>query len=171
MIKIKIVTIFCVILITTLLANEKFNRDEQIQPTLYSTTISGPACVQLYDCIEKYAKKYDIPLKYAYNVAYCETRYQGPMHWEYDPSQTSCVGAVGPMQIMPTTACFINKEKNVSVEKLKTNIDYNVETSMKYIRYLKDRFHSWGVVFGYYNTGRPIVNDYARNVINRELNF
>ena len=171
MVKIKIITVFCVLLITSLLANVKYNRDHQPQPILTSNSISGPPCIQLFDAIEKYAKKYNIPLQYAYNVAYCETRYHGPMHWDYDPHKTSCAGAVGPMQIIPSTAGFINKEKNVSSEKLKNNLDYNVETSMKYIRYLKDRYHSWDIVFGYYNTGRPIVNDYARNVINRELNF
>ena len=44
--------------------------------------------------------------RYAYGIAYAETRYKGPFHWNYNPAQTSCVGAEGPMQIMLSTAIF-----------------------------------------------------------------
>jgi hypothetical protein len=34
------------------------------------------------------------------------------------------------------------------------------------LRRLKNKYGDWKVVFGCYNTGRPIVNDYAHKVYN-----
>jgi len=65
------------------------------------------------------------------------------------------------MQVMPATAKFINK-KSVSSNKLRNDLELNVETSMKLLGYLYGRYSDWGVVCGCYNTGRPIVNGYAQ---------
>ena len=69
---------------------------------------TSPTSLKMYELIEKYSEEYKVPKHIAYNVAFLETRYQGPFHWNYIPSKTSPVGAVGPMQIMPSTAKFIN---------------------------------------------------------------
>ena len=120
----------------------------------------------MYDCIEKYSTKYNIPKRFAYGVAYKETRYQGPFHWKYTPDKTSCAGAVGPMQIMLATAKAMWKGTTISETKLRTDIEFNVETSMKLLRHLKDVYGDWKLVFGCYNTGKPIVNQYALDVYN-----
>ncbi len=133
-------------------------------------TQNEPPCLQMYHCIREYADTFDIPLKYAFGIAYAETRYGGPFDWKYNPAQTSCVGAVGPMQIMPSTARWINKDQ-VSVEFLRTNIKYNVYTSMKLLRKLYNLRHDWKLVFGEYNTGRPCVNGYAEKVFNHKINW
>jgi hypothetical protein len=122
-----------------------------------------PPCIRMYNSIEKYSKKYKIPRKYAFGIAYKETTYLGPDHKDYNHSQTSSAGALGPMQIMPTTAEMVNG-KRVESTKLKNDIEYNVETSMKILRKLKDRHKNWKIVFGAYNTGRPIINRYAEQV-------
>jgi soluble lytic murein transglycosylase-like protein len=124
-----------------------------------------PPCIQMQHYIRKYAKEYNVPLNYAFGVASCETSYDGPLDWSYNPAQTSCAGAVGPMQVMPATASFVWKEK-VSADKLKNDIRFNVETSMKYVAYLYNRYRDWPTVFGCYNTGRPMINEYARKVVN-----
>lgn len=121
--------------------------------------------IQMYFAIKKYAKEFNIPEQYAFGIAYVETGYRGPLHFEYDHKQTSSVGALGPMQVMPMTAKFINGTKPTN-EKLKGDIDYNVRTSMKLLRWLKDKYGSWLLVFGCYNTGYPKVNDYAYKVYN-----
>jgi hypothetical protein len=118
------------------------------------SSIQSPTSMKMYELIEKYS---DI----AYNVAYMETRYLGPFHWKYNPYQESFAGAVGPMQIMPTTSDYINKV-NYSKKRLTTDIELNVETSMKLLNRLYSRYKDWSIVCGCYNTGRPIVNDYAR---------
>lgn len=111
--------------------------------------------------IEKYAHLYNIPFKYAYGIAYAETRFCGPLHWNYKHDLVSSAGAVGPMQVMYTTAQTMWPDSNFSLETLRTDIDFNVSTSMKLLRYLYNMYGDWKLVFGAYNTGQPCVNDYA----------
>jgi soluble lytic murein transglycosylase-like protein len=66
---------------------------------------------------------------------------------------------------MPATAKLING-RSIPNQTLKTDIELNVKTSMKLLRRLKNKYGDWKVVFGCYNTGRPIVNDYAHKVYN-----
>lgn len=117
--------------------------------------------MSVYESIEKYSEEYNIPKHIAYNIAYKETRYKGPFDWNYNPHQSSFAGAQGPMQVMPSTARGINKNY-VSPEDLRNDIELNISTSMKLLRKLYDTHGNWGLVCGYYNTGRPIINDYAR---------
>jgi len=119
-----------------------------------------PVSLKMYHLIEKYSDEYGIPKYIAYNVSYKETSYRGPFDWSYEPDLVSYAGAVGPMQVMPSTANFINNRK-IDKELLRTDMELNIMSSMKYLRYLKDRYKSWDIVCGYYNTGRPIINDYA----------
>lgn len=130
----------------------------------------SPPSLQMYKYIKAYADTFDIPVRYAFGVAYCETRYGGPFHWRYNPAQTSPTGAEGPMQILLSTARYLNKD-GVSRERLRTDIKYNVKTSLGYVRRLYNRYKSWPIVFGYYNTGYPRVNDYARKVVNFKINW
>lgn len=127
---------------------------------------SSPPCLLMYDAIERYAEEYKIPKRFAYGIAYKETRYQGPFHWEYNPQRTSSAGALGPMQIMPSTARLMWKGKNITDKMIISDIDFNVKTSMKLLRHLYDRYRDWKIVFGCYNTGKPLVNQYAIDVFN-----
>ena len=130
----------------------------------------SPPSLQMYKYIKAYADTFDIPVRYAFGVAYAETRYSGPFHWKYNPAQTFPTGAEGPMQILLSTARYLNKD-GVSRERLRTDIEYNVKTSLGYVRRLYNRYKSWPIVFGYYNTGYPRVNDYARRVVNFKINW
>jgi len=131
-----------------------------------TVTVADPPSIQMYYYIEKYAKEYDIPINYAYGIAYKESRYGGPWQWSYNHKLTSKAGALGPMQIIPSTAAFINDEKVTKAMKfkLKNDIEYNVRTSMKLLRYLRDHYDTWKEAIGCYNTGSPIVNKYAMSV-------
>jgi hypothetical protein len=132
---------------------------------------TSPPCLQMYYCIEKYAREYDIPLDYAYGIAYCETRYEGPFDWDYDQAQGSSAGAVGPMQIMPQYADPYIDEEGWTRNDLMTDIEMNVKVSMRMLRKLKNIHGDWLLVFGAYNTGRPMINDYARRVYNYKPKF
>ena len=135
-------------------------------PVKREITTTSPPCLQMFYAIEKYAPKYDIPKKYAYGIAYNETRYEGPFQWTYNHKLTSSVGAEGPMQIMPSTAKMLFPEREITSEDLRTDIDFNVECSMKLLKRLHDTYGDWKLAFGYYNTGTPLVNEYAMNVYN-----
>ena len=127
---------------------------------------SSPPCLLMYDAIERYAEEYRIPKRFAYGIAFKETRYQGPFHWKYDPERISSAGALGPMQIMPSTARLMWKGKKISDRMIMSDLDFNVMTSMKLLRHLYDRYGDWKIVFGCYNTGKPLVNQYAIDVFN-----
>lgn len=138
-----------------------FKTDFSVSKSQYEQQIP---CVALNDAILKYSKKYGIPLNIAYNVARLETGYLGPLHFNYSHTQTSSVGAVGPMQIMPKTANWIRPKYGkgkVNSKELLSNIDMNVETSMMLLRNRYELRKNWKIVLGEYNTGYPIVNDYA----------
>ena len=74
------------------------------------------------------------------------------------------------MQILLSTARYLNKD-NVSRIRLRTDLKYNIRTSMGYLRRLHNKYKDWSIVFGYYNTGYPRVNDYALRVVNHKLNW
>ncbi len=131
------------------------------------TDVNTPISIAMYDYIDKYSDKYDIPKHIAFNVAYLETKYCGPFHWRYNHKQKSSVGAVGPMQIMYDTANDIHKQK-VSKIKLMTDLKFNIKTSMMLLSKKYKRYKSWALACGYYNTGRPIVNDYALYCVNNK---
>lgn len=131
---------------------------------------STPPEIRMFYAIEKYAEYYGIPKKYAYGIAYAETSYEGPFHENYNHKQVSYAGAVGPMQIMPSTAKLMWPDLNITQARL-FNIGFNVHTSMKLLRDLHDRYKNWKLVFGCYNTGRPIVNRYAEKVYNHKIKF
>lgn len=136
----------------------------------FSVNVLDPPCIQVYDCIEFYADSFNIPKQYAYGVASLETGYNGPFHWKYKNDQISCTGALGPMQVLKSTAQWVNKDQ-VSKERLLHDIKYNVKTSMKYLKMLHNQYKNWKIVFGYYNTGYPIVNGYAEKVYNHKINW
>jgi soluble lytic murein transglycosylase-like protein len=133
-------------------------------------TITDPPCMQMYFHIEQYADSFNVPKRYAYGVAAAETGYRGPFHWKYNHAQGSSAGALGPMQVMLETARRNNKD-NVSRERLRNDIEYNVMTSMKVLRKLYNIYGDWKVVFGCYNTGRPCVNGYAQRVYSHQINW
>jgi soluble lytic murein transglycosylase-like protein len=144
--------------------------DEETSPVLvdYPIDSESPPCVQMFYSIEKYAEEYNIPKNFAYGVAYKETRYEGPFDWGYNHSQTSSAGALGPMQVMFSTAKLVFPKEDFTSEKLKNDIDFNVRCSMKLLRVLYDKYRDWKIVFGAYNTGKPLVNQYAMDVYNHK---
>lgn len=147
------------------------NENYSIEVASSDINMSAPPCLRMYDAIIKYADRYNIPKTYAFGIAYAETRYEGPFDWNYRHTQTSCVGAIGPMQIMPSTAKLMWKNLNFTNAYLKSNIEFNVHTSMKLLRKLHDRYGDWKIVFGCYNTGKPMVNDYAVKVYNHKIHW
>ena len=126
----------------------------------------APPRIQMYDYLKKYSEQYDVPFRIAMGVARKETQYHGPFHWQYNPKLTSSAQAYGAMQIQVPTANFIwGGKKKITSKKLLTDLELNVETSMKLLAYLKKRYGGWDVALGCYNTGQPIVNSYALDIM------
>ena len=49
--------------------------------------------------------------------------------------------------------------------------DLTSDDEMKLLQKLKNKYGSWEVAFGVYNTGRPMVNQYAMDVYRFEPNW
>jgi soluble lytic murein transglycosylase-like protein len=169
-IKIGIVAVLSAATTFTVTVDEEQPKETQKTRTFKASQQNIPPCMQMYNCIKQYADTFNIPLRYAFGVASIETGYKGPFHWSYNHAQGSSAGALGPMQIMLATARSNNND-NVSRERLRNDIEYNVRTSMKVLRKLYNKYKDWKIVFGCYNTGRPCVNGYSHKVYNHKINW
>jgi len=121
---------------------------------------TGTISLQMYESIEHWSDSFDVPKYIAYNVAYLETGYRGPFDFDYNPYQTSHMGAQGPMQII-TRWAHPYAGRRLSDKELKTNIDLNVKISMQMLRRWYSIHRDWTLACGAYNSGQPIRNDYA----------
>lgn len=82
------------------------------------------ACLNFF---KKYADKYDFDWLMLAALAFQEST--------IDQSKRSHAGAIGVMQILPTTA----KDKNVNIPDI-NNADQNIHAGTKYIRFMMDRY-------------------------------
>jgi soluble lytic murein transglycosylase-like protein len=123
-----------------------------------------PESIKLFNYIIKYAKEYAVPVNIAFGIAYKESGYKGPLHVNYNPKLTSKSKAYGPMQIKLGTANTIS-EKRITKSELLNNTELNVRLSMKLLSKLKEQYGTWKLALGAYNTGKPVVNQYAKNIV------
>ena len=121
--------------------------------------------LQVYHAINKYAIKYSIPYKIAFGVARKETGYRGPTDLTYTYLQTSSTGAEGAMQFIPSTIRWLTNNDKLTKKQIRRNVDMNVKQSMNYLNLLFNRYKDWHISLGYYNTGYPIINKYATDII------
>lgn len=113
----------------THLGNVILNR--YMKSTKYITdSLSGEEIQKFRQAIElfkKYGKEYNFDYLMLAALAYQESR--------IDQSARSHVGAVGVMQILPTTA----SDKNVSIPDIE-KIEPNIHAGTKYLRFMADRY-------------------------------
>ena len=118
-------------------------------------------CHRMFYLIETYSDSFGVPKHIAYNVAYKETRYRGPLDTTYNPYLTSKAGAVGAMQIMPRYASYFAGFP-VTKKQVMHDLELNVWLSMKILSQHYKAYKDWTLACGTYNTGRPILNGYAK---------
>jgi len=163
--KTKNVFLFSILTMSLIVMISYFTEQKHVQKDYIYINGTGsenslPVSLKMYEIIEELSTKYKIPKHIAYNVAYMETRYRGPFDWKYNPYLTSSAGAEGPMQIITRYAHrFVGR--TVTPKELRTDLEMNVEVSMKMLKKLYGMYGRWDLVLGYYNTGYPQVNEYA----------
>lgn len=81
----------------------------------------------LLEMFRKYGKQYDIPWLLLAALAYQESK--------LDQSVTSSAGAVGVMQIKPSTA----EGKPIEIHGVEKSADRNIEAGTKYLRFIADK--------------------------------
>jgi len=107
---------------------ERYLEDtEYVQGALASEELEKLEAVQ--DYFKTYAKRYDFDWLMLLALAYQESR--------LEPKARSSSGAVGIMQIKPSTA----RDKNVNIRDV-TKIENNIHAGVKYLRFIRDRYFS-----------------------------
>lgn len=90
----------------------------------------------------------------------------------FSSSAISNKGAVGFMQILPSTAEWVCKINSIDYkEELLTDYKYNVDLGCKYLKYLLSKFElKWAIVA--YNAGENNVSEWiAKNISFDEIPF
>ena len=117
------------------------------------------------DLFKKYSDMYDFDFLMTAALAYQES--------QLDHSKKSHVGAVGIMQLLPSTAA----DKNVGIPELEI-LENNVHAGHKYLRFVQDRYFSspeisildkYLMSFAAYNAGPAKINKLRREAASRGL--
>jgi len=124
----------------------------------------SPESYQVYIFINTYCKLYDVPVKYAYRVASLETGWLNPFQLKYNAYRVSLTDALGPMQVLLSTAKDVWKDDSIMRNKLLYDIEFNIKTSIKYQQQLYSQYNDWKIVYSIYNSGYADLNDYAKTV-------
>ena len=115
----------------TLLGNIVFKR--YLETNKWARSAMSPEELQKKEKVEalfkKYADKYDFDYLMIVAQAYQES--------QLDHSRRSPTGAVGIMQLLPSTAA----DKNVNIPEI-DNLENNIHAGVKYLRFLQDRYFS-----------------------------
>ena len=162
--KLKFLFVFSLFLTAyTILSFNLKNEPKTLNEELYEIGSNETAlpCERMYYLIETYSDSFCVPKYIAYGVAYKETRYRGPLDTLYNPKLTSRAGAVGAMQIMPRYASYF-AERPVTKNELMHDLETNVWLSMKILSQHYERYKNWALACGAYNTGKPVLNKYAK---------
>ena len=104
--------------------------------------------------VEKYCERYGVDERLAYSVMKAESN--------FDPFAVSQKGAVGLMQIMPSTALSVCSELGMDGFDL-TNAEDNIRIGIYYLHYLGERFDQTDLVILAYNAGEGNVRNWLKN--------
>lgn len=129
--------------------------------------VLAPKSIQLYYYTKRYCSEYNVPETIAFNVAKLETGYDGPMDLQYNPEQISSGNALGAYQVLLGTGrdMYEGKRHELTRNILLKDLKLNTKLAIKYLRYLYDIYGNWTIACGFYNTGYPIINSYARAAV------
>jgi hypothetical protein len=155
----KIILLICVCIVGFYVYSQYSVEPEPITPVKPKTNAE-----RLHDAIVLFADSFNIPLHVAFNMAYLETTYRGPLDSTYDHRKTSRCGAVGAMQIMPKYASY-HAGFPVTKQELRDSIELNVYISMKIMASNYAKTKSWTKSAGKYHTGKACVDTYAKKAV------
>jgi membrane-bound lytic murein transglycosylase D len=105
-----------------------------------------------FNVIDGILTKYGLP---------CELKYLAVIESELKPTAKSWVGAVGPWQLMPTTARQLGLKVSRRYDERK-NYAKSTVAAAKYLRSLYNQFGDWLLVIAAYNGGDGSVSNAIR---------
>ncbi len=128
------------------------------------------------DIVNRYAALYDLPEHFVYAVIKAESG--------FDEDAISPVGAVGLMQIMPSTFVWLTELTGEEIDAKKlSDPEVNIRYGCFYLRYLWDIYEDKTLTLAAYNAGMGNVKKWldeglteipfeeTKNYINRVLRF
>ena len=105
------------------------------------------------EIVEKYATQYNVPAYIVFAIIDTESN--------FDENANSSAGAMGLMQMMPSTFEWLTSADHLGENLLSDNL-YDPEVSIRYgtyyLRYLFEKFYNWNTVFAAYNAGEGNVS-------------
>ena len=112
--------------------------------------------IKYKDIVVGVSEKYDLEPALVYAVIKAES--------DFEKDASSSVGALGLMQILPSTAKWIAEEKDEAFKKENLfSAEVNIEYGCFYLRYLFDKFDDLDIVVCAYNAGETKVRDWIEN--------
>jgi len=102
-----------------------------LQNTKWARNATSAADMKRFEEVSKYFKKYAAEYKFEWLLLVA----QGYQESGLDQSIRSPVGAIGVMQVMPTTA----RDRNVNIHDI-DKIESNIHAGTKYMRFLVDQY-------------------------------
>lgn len=113
------------------------------------------------------------PLKYKNDINTCSENYEVDkaliasiicVESSYIKEAKSSKGAVGLMQIMPTTAKWICEQNNLDFKEQDLFVpSYNIKLGTLYIKYLINKFDNLDNAIVAYNAGEGVVSNWLKN--------
>lgn len=108
--------------------------------------------------VKVYAGQYGVPEEVIFAVIKCES--------DFDSGAVSRAGAVGLMQMLPSTFEWLTDD--ILFEHLESGMLYDPETNIRYgvcyLSRLYDRYADWELVFAAYNAGPGTVDGWLEDV-------
>lgn len=112
------------------------------------------------ESVEKYCHLYNVDVYVVFATIKTES--------SHNPSAVSDAGAIGLMQIMPSTAEWLCEKNGIIYSKEKLfEPDFNIRFGVAYYAYLSEIFEG-DMVFAAYNAGEGVVREWIANGVTVE---
>lgn len=124
---------------------------------LAAVAVCATAFLLAFPCpYQEQIERSALPHSLIYSIIKAESNFQ--------EKAVSKAGAIGLMQIMPSTAQFICEREGIefSMEKLKEG-EYNITVGCAYLHYLISRFQNEETAVAAYNAGEGVVAEWLKN--------
>ena len=113
------------------------------------------------DIIADYAEKYNVDPSLIFAVCQVESG--------FDPNAVSSAGAIGLMQILPSTGAWLAEILQIEYrDELLYDPTFNIRIGTYYLAYLYTRFQEDWMVYAAYNAGENRVAEWLEEGVDKE---
>lgn len=100
-----------------------------------------------------------------YNIESCVIASVINVESSFNKKAKSSAGAIGLMQILPSTASYVSEIYNIEYKNQNDLLtpDVNIEIGSAYLRYLLDKFGNLETALASYNAGETVVRSWLKN--------